>query len=58
MPNPSRLHGSAPAVRGLFIDGREVSAAQPEMLDVRNPATGEVIARIPNSTAEPISTAR
>lgn len=50
MPNPSRLHGSAPAVRGLFIDGREVSAAQPELLDVLNPATGEVIAQIAHAT--------
>ena len=31
---------------GLFIDGRQVPASRPEMLDVLNPATGEVIARI------------
>ena len=33
-------------VHGLFIDGREVPASQPELLDVLNPATGEVIAQI------------
>lgn len=33
-------------VRGLFIDGREVPAGRDELLDVLNPATGEVLARI------------
>jgi acyl-CoA reductase-like NAD-dependent aldehyde dehydrogenase len=37
-------------IHGNFVDGREIAAATSEMLDVRNPATGEVIARIPNST--------
>lgn len=35
-----------PEVHGLFIDGREVPASQPELLDVLNPATGEPIAQI------------
>lgn len=33
-------------VHGLFIDGRQVPASQPDLLDVLNPATGAVIARI------------
>src|SRR5215813_110758 len=31
---------------GLFIDGREVTASNADLLEVLNPATGEVIARI------------
>ena len=33
-------------VRGLYIDGREVDAISDELIDVRNPSTGAVIARI------------
>jgi acyl-CoA reductase-like NAD-dependent aldehyde dehydrogenase len=44
-------------VHGNFVDGREIEAGHGEMLDVRNPATGEVIAKIPNSTAEDIDRA-
>nr|WP_314626988.1 aldehyde dehydrogenase [uncultured Noviherbaspirillum sp.] len=33
-------------LRGLFIDGREVPASLPDTLDVLNPATGELLARI------------
>ena len=33
-------------VHGLFIDGRQVPASRPELLDVLNPATGELIAQI------------
>ncbi len=44
-------------VHGNFVHGREVEAGSGEMLDVRNPATGDVIARIPNSTAEDIDRA-
>jgi acyl-CoA reductase-like NAD-dependent aldehyde dehydrogenase len=36
---PVRLHG-------LFIDGREVEASRPDVLDVLNPATGELLAQI------------
>jgi len=43
--------------RGNFIDGREVEAGDGQLLDVRNPATGAVIARIPNSTAADIDRA-
>ena len=34
---------------GNFVDGVEVEAGTGDMIDVRNPATGVVIARIPNS---------
>jgi len=44
-------------IHGNFVDGREVEAGAGEMLDVRNPATGDVIARIPNSTREDIDRA-
>ncbi len=37
---------SQPPVRGLFIDGREVPASRSDLLDVINPATGEILARI------------
>lgn len=33
-------------LRGLFIDGREVPASLPDVLDVLNPATGELLAQI------------
>ena len=41
----------APSIetRGNFIDGREIEAGDGALIDVRNPATGAVIARIPNS---------
>lgn len=41
---------ATPEVHGLFIDGREVPASQPELLDVLNPATGEPIAQIAHAT--------
>jgi len=44
-------------IHGNFVDGREIEAGSGAMLDVRNPATGEVIARIPNSTAADIDRA-
>src|SRR3984885_9838640 len=43
--------------RGNFVDGREIEAGNGPLIDVRNPATGEVIARIPNSTAEDVDRA-
>ena len=42
---------------GNFVDGREIEAGNGELLDVRNPATGEVIAKIPNSTAADVDRA-
>ena len=44
-------------IHGNFVDGREVEVGSGEMLDVRNPATGDVIARIPNSTKDDIDRA-
>jgi acyl-CoA reductase-like NAD-dependent aldehyde dehydrogenase len=44
-------------IHGNFVGGREIEAGRGEMLDVRNPATGDVIAKIPNSTAEDIDRA-
>ena len=35
---------------GLFIDGQEVAASHPDLLDVLNPATGELIARISHAS--------
>jgi acyl-CoA reductase-like NAD-dependent aldehyde dehydrogenase len=43
--------------RGNFVDGREIAAGRGELLDVRNPATGDVIARIPNSAAADVDVA-
>ncbi|WP_295843733.1 aldehyde dehydrogenase family protein, partial [Tardiphaga sp.] len=40
-----------------FVDGKQIEAGDGTLLDVRNPATGEVIARIPNSTAADIDRA-
>ncbi len=40
--------GSGIPARGLFIDGAEISATGTELIDVLNPSTGEVIARIPH----------
>ena len=42
---------------GNFVDGREIEAGNGAWIDVRNPATGAVIARIPNSTAEDVDRA-
>ena len=44
-------------IHGNFVDGREIEAGNGELLDVRNPATGEVIAKIPNSTAADVDRA-
>ena len=41
-------------VRGHFIDGTKVAARADEFLDVLNPSTGEVIARIAHGTAEDV----
>lgn len=48
-----------PAVEthGNFVDGKEIEAGNGTFIDVRNPATGMVIARIPNSTPADIDRA-
>jgi acyl-CoA reductase-like NAD-dependent aldehyde dehydrogenase len=54
---PARAAAVEVENHGNFVDGREVEAASREMLDVRNPATADVIARIPNSTSDDIDRA-
>ena len=54
---PAKPAATEVEIHGNFVDGREIEAGSGEMLDVRNPATGDVIARIPNSTAEDIDRA-
>jgi acyl-CoA reductase-like NAD-dependent aldehyde dehydrogenase len=48
---PSKPAVSDVETHGNFVDGREIEAGNGELLEVRNPATGGIIARIPNSTA-------
>jgi acyl-CoA reductase-like NAD-dependent aldehyde dehydrogenase len=48
---------TAVETHGNFVDGREIEAGSGELIDVRNPATGAVIARIPDSTQEDIDRA-
>jgi acyl-CoA reductase-like NAD-dependent aldehyde dehydrogenase len=44
-------------VRGFFIDGREVPATAEEPIDVLNPATGQVLARVAHGTARDVDRA-
>ena len=41
---------NTPRVHGLFIDGGEVPASQGDLLDVVNPATGALLARISHAS--------
>jgi acyl-CoA reductase-like NAD-dependent aldehyde dehydrogenase len=54
---PARPATTNVEIHGNFVDGREIEAGGGELLDVRNPATGEVIAKIPNSTAADVDRA-
>jgi acyl-CoA reductase-like NAD-dependent aldehyde dehydrogenase len=45
------------ATHGLFIDGVETPAAGGDEIDVRNPANGELIARIPHATSADVDRA-
>ncbi len=56
MDSIERQAGSI-TTHGNFVDGREVEAGNGELIDVRNPATGAVIARIPNSTEADVDAA-
>ncbi|MFZ2652339.1 MAG: aldehyde dehydrogenase [Burkholderiaceae bacterium] len=47
---PNNSTSAKARVHGLFIDGREVPASQAELLDVLNPATGELIAQIAHAS--------
>ena len=44
-------------VHGNYVDGREIEADAGQTIDVRNPATGAIIATIPNSTAADVDVA-
>src|ERR1700726_2491148 len=54
---PAKPAAASVEIHGNFVDGREIEAGHGEMLDVRNPATGDVIARIPNSSADDVDRA-
>ncbi len=49
--------GDGTQIHGLFIAGREVPAETRELLDVRNPANGKVIARVFHATARDVDAA-
>lgn len=51
------LSGKKIETHGLYIDGREVAGENPEMIAVRNPATGEVIAEIAHATQNDVDRA-
>lgn len=57
MNSPARPADVEVEIHGNFVGGREIEAGHGVLLDVRNPATGEVIAKIPNSTAGDIDRA-
>jgi len=42
---------------GNFVGGREIEAGEGAMIEIRNPATGTVIAEIPNSTRADVDAA-
>lgn len=48
---------AAVAERGNFIDGREIAGSGGGRVEVRNPATGSVIATIPDSAREDVDSA-
>lgn len=50
MASDKQQLGSTAEIHGLFIDGREVAAGQAELLDVINPATGELLAQVAHAT--------
>src|ERR1700719_3291509 len=54
---PAKPASSEVEIHCNFIDGREIEAGASEMLDVRNPSTGEIIAKNTNSTADDIDRA-
>jgi len=51
--------GTAREIRtyGLYIDGSEVDASSGELIDVHNPATAEVVARIQHGSSEDVERA-
>ncbi len=55
--NTSTNSQTSVETHGNFVDGREIEAGGSQLIDVRNPATGAVIARIPDSAPEDIDNA-
>jgi acyl-CoA reductase-like NAD-dependent aldehyde dehydrogenase len=55
--NAAQANRQEAATRGLFIDGREVPASREDLLDVVNPATGELLARIAHAGADDVDRA-
>src|SRR6201990_1666581 len=53
----AKAAATAVEIHGNFVDGREIEAGDGLLLDVHKPATGDVIARIPNSTQADIDRA-
>lgn len=54
---PSAGHADGVEVLGNYIGGRWVPANTPALLDVTNPATGDVLARVPMSGATDVAAA-
>lgn len=44
-------------IKSMFINGEWVKAQRGKYFDVRNPATGEVIAKVPEATESDVSAA-
>ncbi|TAM89187.1 MAG: aldehyde dehydrogenase [Candidimonas sp.] len=53
----TRVLASAVPVHGLFIDGHEVPASRADLLDVVNPATGELLAQTAHASDEDVNRA-
>ena len=54
---PGKSAGRSVPIRGLYIDGVETDASSEDLIDVRNPATGEVMARIQHAQPEDVDRA-
>lgn len=55
--NIHRSYSVSPAVTKLFIDGQFVESKATEFVDVHNPATNEVVTRVPKSTQDEMQAA-
>jgi hypothetical protein len=53
----ARASGQEAQLHGLFIDGREVPASRDDLLDVVNPATGELLTRIAHASDADVESA-
>uniref|UniRef100_A0A671S3Q3 methylmalonate-semialdehyde dehydrogenase (CoA acylating) n=1 Tax=Sinocyclocheilus anshuiensis TaxID=1608454 RepID=A0A671S3Q3_9TELE len=52
VPMGRMCYSSSSPTTKLFIDGKFVESKSPEWLDIHNPATNEVIGRVPKATQE------